>query len=472
MTPRELLAFGPFTFDPNEGVLAKPGERIPLTPKQAQLLTLFLERAGQLVGRDEIVRRLWPDVAISPGNVGQHVFTLRKVLGTAPDGGEYIETETKRGYRFVAPVSRLSAAGQELEAPAGLLGRTTRSRRRRLAFAASTTLAAVLLATAASRPAPPKTRTFAVLPLGAIRCAPSTQFPGYSRPEEIGSRPAPLPGLRVRAAALASSYRTARLDTRAAGRELGAGTLLVGTYAKASDTLRLSFQLVDARDGGILFGDTVSVPYDRLSTAPDLVAEAVARGLRLAGALPRVAGASSNAAAYEYYLRGVDVLLNGPPDSVRTAIGLLEKATSLDPHHAASWAVLGGTYRLLSQLELVETDVSSRAGEALRRAEQLAPDDPEVLLTLADYRTDSNRVEEAVPLLRRLLRADPDSPRAHWRLSYAYRYGGLLDESLPEAPRARTIGPPLEGGPRPEGARAEALLYLGRPPEFIASFPR
>src|SRR5258706_3097996 len=420
MAPWELLAFGPYTFDSNEGVLANTGERVPVTPKEVELPTLLLERAGQLVGRDEIVRRLWPDVAISPGNVGQHVFTLRKVLGTAPDGGEYIETETKRGYRFVAPVRKLASP----------LERVTRSRRRRLAFAASTTLAAVLLATAASRPAPPKTRTFAVLPLGAIRCAPSTQFPGYSRPEEIGSRPAPLPGLRVRAAALASSYRTARLDPRAAGRELGAGTLLVGKYVKASDTLRLSFQLVDARDGGILFGDPVSVPYDRLSTAPDLVAEAVARGLRLAGALPRVAGASSNAAAYEYYLRGVDVLLSGPPDSVRTAIGLLEKATSLDPHHAASWAVLGGTYRLLSQLELVETDVSSRAGEALRRAEQLAPDDPEVLLTLADYRTDSNRVEEAVPLLRRLLRADPDSPRAHWRLSYAYRYGGLLDESL------------------------------------------
>ena len=61
-------------------------------------------RAGELVEKDELLREVWPNTFVEEANLTQNIFMLRKVLGHERDGLKYIETVTRRGYRFVAPV--------------------------------------------------------------------------------------------------------------------------------------------------------------------------------------------------------------------------------------------------------------------------------------------------------------------------------------------------------------------------------
>src|SRR5215475_11917439 len=96
--------FGPFQFDPHTRLLYRADERIALTPKAADLLLVLLQHDRQLLGKDELLRLVWPDTFVEDGNLSKHIFFLRKTLGETEEGTAYIETVPKRGYRFVGPV--------------------------------------------------------------------------------------------------------------------------------------------------------------------------------------------------------------------------------------------------------------------------------------------------------------------------------------------------------------------------------
>jgi tetratricopeptide (TPR) repeat protein len=81
-----------------------------LAPKSAETLAVLVENAGQLVDKDDLMRRVWPDAFVEEVNLAKNVFFLRKTLGMWDGGREYIETVPKRGYRFVAPVNEVTQA--------------------------------------------------------------------------------------------------------------------------------------------------------------------------------------------------------------------------------------------------------------------------------------------------------------------------------------------------------------------------
>src|SRR5215813_2607410 len=101
-----LYRFGPFQFDPNTRLLYRADERIALTPKAADLLLVLLQHDRRLLGKEELLRLVWPDTFVEDGNLSKHIFFLRKTLGETDEGAAYIETVPKRGYRFVGPVDR------------------------------------------------------------------------------------------------------------------------------------------------------------------------------------------------------------------------------------------------------------------------------------------------------------------------------------------------------------------------------
>src|SRR5712691_567469 len=96
---RHLYKFGPFRLDPTERLLTRDGVPVPLTPKAFETLVLLAERSGHLVEKDELMRKIWPDVFVEEVGLARNISVLRKVLG---DG--YIETVPRGGYRFVASV--------------------------------------------------------------------------------------------------------------------------------------------------------------------------------------------------------------------------------------------------------------------------------------------------------------------------------------------------------------------------------
>ncbi len=114
--PQHLYEFGPFHLDTAERQLLREGEPVQLTPKVFETLCLLVERGGHLVGKDELIKRLWPDDKfVEEANLTNNVWMLRKTLGERQDGQSYIETVPKRGYRFTAPVRELQLPGIDAE---------------------------------------------------------------------------------------------------------------------------------------------------------------------------------------------------------------------------------------------------------------------------------------------------------------------------------------------------------------------
>jgi DNA-binding winged helix-turn-helix (wHTH) protein len=94
--------FGPFLYDPVSHGLRRDGEEIALTHKGRELLQLFLHNPGRLMTREQIVEKIWPDVAVTDDALRFQVAELRKAIGDK--GEKYISTIRREGYRWEAPV--------------------------------------------------------------------------------------------------------------------------------------------------------------------------------------------------------------------------------------------------------------------------------------------------------------------------------------------------------------------------------
>ena len=104
-TLHHLCEFGPFRLDPLKRVLFRNGEAVSITPKAFDLLLALVESDSEVVSKDDLMKRIWPDSFVEEGNLTYNVSILRKALGERPNEHEYIVTVPGRGYRFVASVS-------------------------------------------------------------------------------------------------------------------------------------------------------------------------------------------------------------------------------------------------------------------------------------------------------------------------------------------------------------------------------
>lgn len=102
--------FGPYRLFPSERVLVDGEKQLPLAVRALDLLIALVERAGELIPKDDLVSRVWPATFVEESNLRVHLAKLRRALGQGREGARYIVTEAGRGYRFVVPVSRLEGA--------------------------------------------------------------------------------------------------------------------------------------------------------------------------------------------------------------------------------------------------------------------------------------------------------------------------------------------------------------------------
>ncbi len=99
--------FGPFEFDTHDRLLTCRGDVVPLTPKALDTLDLLIARRGHVVTKSELLEHVWPDAYVEQNNLAQNISALRKALGEPQGRPEYIETVSRRGYRFVATVTEI-----------------------------------------------------------------------------------------------------------------------------------------------------------------------------------------------------------------------------------------------------------------------------------------------------------------------------------------------------------------------------
>ncbi|MBV8091485.1 MAG: transcriptional regulator [Alphaproteobacteria bacterium] len=98
------VSFGPFRLLPAQFLLLEGDKPAPLGSRALEILAVLLERPGELVSKQELMARVWPDVFVEPANLTVHISALRRTLRDGRDGNRFIINIPGRGYSFVAPV--------------------------------------------------------------------------------------------------------------------------------------------------------------------------------------------------------------------------------------------------------------------------------------------------------------------------------------------------------------------------------
>jgi DNA-binding winged helix-turn-helix (wHTH) protein/TolB-like protein len=491
---KKYFQFGGFRFYPSEQLLLRDEIPIPLAPKTFDILLVLVKNFGHLVGRDELMSAVWPDSFVEETNLTVNISLLRKALGDMKDGRPYIETVPRKGYRFNAEVQECDDSDDSTDeirldptpplttalepSQMGTLPLSRISASRSFKRGLVVLLLAILFGAAAltlyrlrrtdTKNAAARPRAIAILPFRNLKQDPDTDFLGFSLADAVISKIDYLSALTVRPSSAIEKYRNQEIDPQTVAAALKVDTLLTGSFLKDGDDLRITTQLIDVKLDRIVWRDTIDLKYQKLLTVQDRVAQQIIKGLELnlspAEAENLKPEREIDPTAYEDYLRGVDAYgMNDFP----LAIHLLEKSSTIEPNYALTWAHLGRAYTTSASLKFGGIEQYRKARSAYQKALTLNPSLIQPRIYMANLFTDTGRVEEAVPLLRAALQSSPNNAEAHWELGYAYRFGGMLPESLSEGEKARQLDPEV----KINSSALNSYFYLGEYDRFIQSLP-
>jgi DNA-binding winged helix-turn-helix (wHTH) protein/TolB-like protein/Tfp pilus assembly protein PilF len=496
--------FGEFRLEPGEQLLMRHGRAVPLPPKAFELLVLLVQNCGRLVSKDQIMAAVWPGSVVEEANLTVTISMIRKALGDRESSSQHIETVPKKGYRFVVPVREGQAGGatvpipeserfalekaeiralpESLPGPSGprpAVGGQSSARAppyQRIILPALLLIAAALgtaaylhfrgLFLAAS---PTQTRSLAILPLQNLGQDPNNDFLSYSLADALITKLDYVSSLSVRPSSAVEKYRGKVIDIQAVAADLRVDTLLTGGFLRDGENLRITYQLIDVQAEKLLGRGTIDLKYDNLLRVQDAVAAQLIRKLQLKlspAEADRIKPETSvSPLAYEYYLRGVD--LHGQ-HKFPLAIKMLEKSTEIDPNYALAWAYLGASYTSDAAFELGGREQYRRARAAYEHALALEPSLLDARMFLANLLIDTGKVEEAVPMLRDALKENSNYAPLHWELGYAYRFAGMLNESVAECEHALRLDPLVKNS---NGSVLNSYLYRGEYARFLSSLP-
>lgn len=505
-----VFEFGPFILDTGQHVLRRGPEPVPLTPKTFDMLVLLVANRGRMLSKEELMRTLWPDSFVEESNLTQQISMVRRALGENAGDARFIVTIPGRGYRFAADVTeqndlmvaepsaspdtavpatedafRVSTRGLTLVKPessaeSGMTEPSVRKQRKSvLRWIIATTLLGLCIAvglsvlfrrtTSSSRILQTQSLpTVAILPFHNLQPDARNDFLGFSLADAVITKLGYVSALTVRPSSAVEKYRNQIIDIPKVAADLDVNTLLTGNFVREGDRLRITPQLIDVRSQKILWRETLDLKYDNLLSVQDDVSVKIVQGLALnlsSSEAERLKSAGPvSPLAYEYYLRGIDLYSR---NDFPTAIKMLEKSLEIDPKYALTWAHLGKAYQANASFNYGGRNQYRSAQAAYERALALDPEQIEARIFMANLFTDTGRVDESVPILRRALTTNPNHPELHWELGYAYRFGGMLDQSAEECERARRLDP----GVKLNNSAINAYLYRGEYDKFLASLP-
>jgi len=114
---RKVINFGSFRLLPEQRLLLKNNEVIPIGSRAMDILIALVERPSELVSKEQLMARVWPNTFVEPANLAVHISALRRTLGDGRDGNRFFINIPGRGYRFVAPVT-VSGISEAAHSPA------------------------------------------------------------------------------------------------------------------------------------------------------------------------------------------------------------------------------------------------------------------------------------------------------------------------------------------------------------------
>ena len=411
------IQFGSFELDRRSGELLKAGSRLRLQEHPLRILEALLDRSGDIVTREELQRRLWPDDTFVDFDNGLNsaINRLRAALGDRADKPRFIETVGGRGYRFIAPVSMPE---QSPSTPS-----------------------------AASPPSATAAIRLAVLPFRQLKSDTDTEFLVFSLPDAIASSLSGLESLAVRSTLAAARYAADVPDLSAIATGLDVTLVLGGTVLRIGERVRVSTQLVEVPRGTLLWTSTAEVVLTDMFQVSDglvrRIVESLAMPLTVRDSRALGRDVPGSGRAYELYLRANG--LGQYPATWAEARDLYLECIRADPQYAPAWARLGRIYRLMAKYAASEEPQLMRlAEESFRRALAINPELSLAHTMYAQLEMETGRSVEALGRLLDRARERPVDPQLFVGLVQACRYVGLLGASRAADERARRLDPTVK----------------------------
>jgi DNA-binding winged helix-turn-helix (wHTH) protein/TolB-like protein/Flp pilus assembly protein TadD len=514
--PERIYEFGPFRVDALKRRLLREGEVVCLTSKVFDTLLVLVERRGEVLSKDELMRRLWPDTVVEENNLTQQISALRKALGERAHEGRYVVTVPGRGYSFVASVREVTKETPDLileqhtrslitidveddcdekNASARAVAsrhihgarRTFRTRHTFLSALIACALVAFAVAyvihergerarqTRTADAATPK--SIAVLPFKSLNADAGDAILGAGMSDTLIAKLSNLRQINVRPTSAVMKYASSNADALSAGRELGVDSVLEGTIQRSGERVRVTVQLLSVSNGTTVWAQSFDEKLTDIFDVQDAISEQVARAVSA-----RIGGDerqnlrkhhTESVQAYEAYLRGRYFWEKRNEEGLRKSVGYFRQAVELDPEYALAYAGMADAYNLLVGYGLAETDsqdCAARARAAATRALEIDETLPEAHASLGSialyYDADTARAETE---FRRAIELNPSYATAHHWLSDCLAMSGRQEEAMAEIVRAHSLDPL---SPIINTTLAERLYYSRRYDEAVERLRR
>lgn len=467
-TPRKLR-FGVFQLDTASGELYKHGVRIRLQEQPFQVLSVLLERPGEMVSREDLRKRLWGhDTYVDfDHSLNISINKLRDALGDSAATPRFIETLPRRGYRFIAPVTaeESSPQAQTGSAPSPTIpfpaAESAPPQRKGFSlkdyFGRVGVVALCLFAILAlwlwkrntSQPAREGRAMLAVLPFQNLTPEGGQDYFITGLHDELIAQLGRLDPSRLGVIARTSTapYANARKPVDQIGRDLHVDYVLDGTVRKSANHFRITAELIQVSDQTHLWTQTYEPSLNDLLALQEDVARRVSAALSIRF-LPEAQQemqqyATANADAYEAYLRGRLLWHEETRESLELAVTQFEKTIGLDPAYAPAYVGLADTYNVMGGYGFVPADEAFSKGKAAAaKALELAPNfsDAYTSMGFASFYYDWNW-SESERLFKRALVLNPNNQLAHEFYSSFLHAMGRLDEAEAENRIAKELDP-------------------------------
>jgi DNA-binding winged helix-turn-helix (wHTH) protein/TolB-like protein/Tfp pilus assembly protein PilF len=488
---QHLYEFGPYRLDTTERLLLRDGERVALTPKAFETLVVLIERRGQLVEKEELMKALWPDSFVEDANLTNNVWALRKTLGESQNGQRYIETVPKRGYRFTASVREIPHESEafvlekhtltrviteeevqtsseedvrQLRAQLLLPAKVENRRRTRWGLGIAFGLLCLLLiivsvalyrsrtlaeskATEASVASKPVLRSIVVLPFKTIGAESDNEYLGLGMSDALITRLGNTRQIIVRPTSAIRRYTDPQQDPVAAGREQGVDTVLDGSIQRNGDRLRVTVQLVRVQDAALLWSGNFDESFTDIFAVQDSISQQVMRDLMVElnpeerERLQR--RGSENIEAYQAYLKGLYFWNKRTKDGYQKAVEYFNQAIERDPTYAQAYVGLGHAYAYLGGHDLAsQSEAIAKQRRAAKRALELDETLSEAHASLGLIAMNSDwDWAEAERKFKRAIELNPNNATAHAWYGEFLAFMGRFEEGVAEIKRGQELDP-------------------------------
>jgi DNA-binding winged helix-turn-helix (wHTH) protein/TolB-like protein len=463
-----VVRFGNFSLNLETGDLKRDGRPVRVRRQPAQILSLLVARAGELVPRQEVIDRVWPGTTVEyDQGLNSCIRQLRTALGDTADAPVWIETIPRQGYRFLGPVERLD----------GPVAEPARFRRMRLLFGVAALLLlliAVSLVTRATGRARGGVASDARIKVAVLPLVIDSALGGGAALGPLGDalledlidhlarlEPAKL-GVIARSSVL--PYRSSPPPANVLGRELDVRYLVEGSLTEVAGRLRVGVRLVRTSDQTQVWATRWEGPSaDLLVHSGDLAAavvNAILPELRLPGTR---APSEPGPAVRDVFLEARYLLARPTRSSVRASVERFREVLRAEPDFSPAAAGLSrGLYRLgqwtaaesaarvalrhdpenvsanltLADIALLmDWDWAAAEGHYLR-ALRAAPGNAEAHNAYGFYLATAGRTTDAVSHAELAQRLDPVSPVVNGDLGYVYYWTGRYKEAVAQCRRA------------------------------------